>query len=100
MSCIQVDIGSEFISKAQDRWAYDIGVILEISRPGKPNDIPCIEPLNLYWFLSLPDAREKIESYRKEYYSFRSHSSLRDLTANEYLNKEAIPENSLLLTGT
>ena len=33
---IQVDNGSEFISKALDVWAYDNGVTLDFSRPGKP----------------------------------------------------------------
>lgn len=33
---IQVDNGSEFISKALDLWAYDNGVTLDFSRPGKP----------------------------------------------------------------
>ena len=105
---IQVDNGSEFISKALDRWAYDHGVTLDFSRPGKPTDNPYIESfngsfrdecLNLHWFLSLPDAQEKIEEWRKEYNSFRPHSSLGDLTPNEYLKQHAIPSDSLLLTG-
>ena len=33
---IRVDNGPEFISKALDRWAYENGVTLDISRPGKP----------------------------------------------------------------
>ncbi|GAB5518602.1 MAG: hypothetical protein RhofKO_08530 [Rhodothermales bacterium] len=37
---IQVDNGSEFISKALDRWAYDHAVTLDFSRPGKPMDNP------------------------------------------------------------
>ena len=57
---IQVDNGSEFISKALDQWAYDSGVTLGFSRPGKPTDNPYIESfngsfrdkcLNLHWFL-------------------------------------------------
>jgi len=31
---IQVDHGSEFISKALDKWAYENGVTLDFSRPG------------------------------------------------------------------
>ena len=105
---IQLDNGSEFISKALDRWAYDNGVTLDFSRPGKPTDNPYIESfngsfrdecLNLHWFLSLRDAKEKIEAWRQEYNSFRPHSSLGDLTPNEYLNQHAIPGDSLLLTG-
>jgi putative transposase len=37
---IQVDNGSEFISKALDKWAYDNKVTLDFSRPGKPTDNP------------------------------------------------------------
>ena len=36
---IQVDNGSEFISKALDKWAYDNQVTLDFSRPGKPTII-------------------------------------------------------------
>ena len=42
------------------------------------------ECLNIHWFLSLDDAREKIEKFRVEYNEFRPHSSLDNLTPNEY----------------
>ena len=94
---IQVDNGSEFISKALDLWAYDNGVTLDFSRPGKPTDNPFIESfngsfrdecLNAHWFLSLDDAREKIEFWPvrrcgREYNTFRPHSSLGGLTPDE-----------------
>ena len=35
---IQLDNGSEFISKALDKWAYENKVVLDFSRPGKPTD--------------------------------------------------------------
>ena len=35
---IKVDNGSEFISKVMDKWAYEYGVELDFSRPGKPTD--------------------------------------------------------------
>ena len=106
---IQVDNGSEFISKALDKWAYDHGVTLDFSRPGKPTDNPYIESfngsfrdecLNLHWFLSLEDAREKIEAWRREYNGFRPHLSLEGLTPDEYTEQyhQNTPE-SLLLTG-
>ena len=105
---IQVDNGSEFISKALDQWAYDQGVTLDFSRPARPTDNPYIESfngslrdecLNLHWFLSLEDARKKIEAWRTEYNHFRPHSSLGDLTPNEYLQQHQITPDSLLLTG-
>ena len=92
---IQVDNGSEFISKDFDRWAYENGVVLDYSRPGKPTDNPFIESfngsfrdecLNTNWFLSLDDAMQKIETRRKEYNEYRPHSSLDDLTPDEVEN--------------
>jgi len=103
---IQVDNGSEFISKALDHWAYDNGVTLDFSRPGKPTDNPFIESfngsfrdecLNLHWFLSLDDAREKIEAWRQEYNSFRPHSSLGGLTPDQYIEQHTqnTPDSTL-----
>ena len=40
---IRVDNGPEFISKALDRWAYENGVTLDFSRPGKPTDNAFVE---------------------------------------------------------
>ena len=89
---IQVDNGGEFISVALDQWAYEQGVTLDFSRPGKPTDNAFIESfngslrdecLNVHWFLSLDDAREKIERWRQDYNEFRPHSSLGDQTPSE-----------------
>ena len=77
-------------SKAMDKWAYENQVTLDFSRPGKPTDNAFIESfngsfrdecLNAHWFLSLEDAREKIEQWRGEYNGFRPHSSLDGMTA-------------------
>jgi putative transposase len=90
---IQVDNGSEFISKALDKWAYDNEVTLDFSRLGKPTDNPFIESfngtfrdecLNVHWFLSIEDACEKIETWRQDYNRNRPHSSLGDMTPEEY----------------
>ena len=43
---VQVDNGSEFISVALDQWAYEQGVTLDFSRPGKPMDNAFIESFN------------------------------------------------------
>jgi putative transposase len=43
---IQVDGGSEFISKALDKWAYEQPVTLYFSRPGNPTDNPYIASFN------------------------------------------------------
>lgn len=95
---IQVDNGSEFISKALDKWAYDHGIELDFSRPGKPTDNPFIESfngsfrdecLNVNWFLSLGDARDKIERWRQEYNEDRTHTALGDITPKEYHRKHS-----------
>ena len=71
---IKVDNGSEFISKSLDKWAYENGVVLDFSRPGKPTDNAFIESfngsfrdecLNVNWFLSLEDAREKNHGFQR-----------------------------------
>lgn len=73
---IRVDQGSEFISRDLDLWAYHRGVVLDFSRPGKPTDNAFIESLNgkfraeclnAHWFMSLEDARRKIEDWRRHY---------------------------------
>jgi Transposase and inactivated derivatives len=43
---IRVDQGSEFISRALDLWAYQKGVVLDFSRPGRPTDNGFIESFN------------------------------------------------------
>ena len=107
---IQVDNGSEFISKALDKWAYENGVTLDFSRPGKPTDNPYIESfngsfrdecLNVNWFLSMKDAEDKIEQWRWEYNTFRPHSSLNDLTPNEVFDQhnKGCEFSNLALTG-
>jgi putative transposase len=42
---IQVDNGSEFISKDFDRWAYENKVVLDYSRPGNQQTIPSLNRL-------------------------------------------------------
>ena len=90
---IRVDNGPEFVSKALDRWAYENGVMLDFSRPGKPTDNAFIESfngrlrdecLNAHWFLSLADARAKIEAWRRHYNESRPHTSLGWMTPAEY----------------
>ena len=82
---IRVDNGSEFISRDLDLWAYQKNVILDFSRPGKPTDNAYIESfngsfraecLNTHWFMSLDDAREKLEAWRVDYNEVRPHSAI------------------------
>jgi putative transposase len=82
---IRADQGSEFISRDLDVWAYQKGVILDFSRPGKPTDNAFIESfngkfrtecLNVHWFTSLDDTRTKLEAWRRDYSDLRPHSAL------------------------
>ncbi len=90
---IQLDNGPEFISKDLDFWAYWNKVKLDFSRPGKPTDNAFIESfngrlrqecLNAHWFLSILDAREKIDVWKEDYNTNRPHSSLGDMTPREF----------------
>ena len=82
---IRVDLGSEFISRDLDLWAYTHGVTLDFSRPGKPTDNAFIEAfngrfrvecLNAHWFLNLADALQKMEDWRRYYNEVRPHGAI------------------------
>ncbi|MBM9401153.1 IS3 family transposase [Gluconacetobacter azotocaptans] len=86
---IRVDQGSEFISRDLDLWAYANNVMLDFSRPGKPTDNAFIEAfngrlraecLNAHWFLTLADAREKLEAWRRDYNEVRPHGAIGNRT--------------------
>jgi putative transposase len=100
---IKVDNGPEFISRVLDNWAYFNKVHLDYSRPGRPIDNACIESfngsfrdecLNVNWFMSLDDARNKIETWRKDYNEFRPHSGLTYMTPAEYAQKQGVTAES------
>jgi len=91
---ITVDHGTEFTSRALEDWAYQRGVQLDFIRPGRPIENAHIESfngrlrdecLNVHQFLSLDDARAKIEAWRRDYNQHRPHSSLGDLTPDEFV---------------
>jgi putative transposase len=99
---ITVDHGTEFTSRALDEWAYRCGVTLDFIRPGKPTENGFIEAfngklrdecLNAYQFLSIEDARSKIEAWRVDYNEHRPHSSLGHLTPREYLKRSGIEDD-------
>ncbi|MBT4502569.1 MAG: transposase [Gemmatimonadetes bacterium] len=43
------------------------------------------ECLNAHWFLSLEEAQREIEAWRRHYNQERPHSSLGDLTPEEFV---------------
>jgi putative transposase len=95
---ITVDHGPEFEGQVMDAWAYERRVTLSFIRPGKPNDNAYIESfngkfrdecLNEHWFTSIAHARQVIEAWRHEYNLERTHSSLGNLTPEEFARKIA-----------
>lgn len=92
--------GSEFISRDLDLWAYHKGVVLDFSRPGKPTDNSYIESfngkfraecLNAHWFMSLDDARAKMEDWRRDYNDFRPHSAIGNKVPISLMNGSSAP---------
>ena len=84
---ITVDNGSEFSGRALEAWVMAHGVQLCFIRPGRPVENGFIESfngrlrdecLNVEWFSSLGDAREKLAKFREHYNHQRPHSSLGD----------------------
>ena len=98
-----MDNGPEFISKDLDLWAWLHGVELDFSRPGRPIDNANIESfndrlreecLNAHWFLSLDDARRKIEAWRAFYNEVRPHTALKWLTPSEFARRAVETEGN------
>lgn len=91
---IVMDNGPEFTSRALDAWAYQNKVNLAFIAPGKPSQNGFSESfngkfrdecLNQHWFMSLNDARKKIEDWRTDYNYIRPHSSLGNRSPMEYV---------------
>jgi putative transposase len=102
---ITVDNGPEFAGKAMDEWAYRRGVKLNFIRPGKPMENAFAESfigrlgdecLNQNWFTTINEARDIIEDWRIDYNGARPHSSLGNLSPEEFISKT---EKSLIYSG-
>jgi len=92
------DNGPEFAGQALDVWAYQQGVKLHFIEPGKPVQNAFIESfngkmrdecLNEHWFLSLSEARETVEAWRRDYNEVRPHSALGNRTPLEFTARGA-----------
>jgi len=92
------DNGPEFAGQALDVWAYQQGVKLRFIDPGKPVQNAFIESfngkmrdecLNEHWFLSLSEARETVEAWRRDYNEVRPHSALGNRTPQEFTARGA-----------
>ena len=90
---IRTDNGPEFAGRALDQWCFAKGVEQHFIQPGKPMQNGYIESfngkfrdecLNENWFLSLSDARQIIERWRRHYNQERPHSALGYRTPEEF----------------
>jgi putative transposase len=79
---------------------------MDFSRPGKPTDNPYVESFNgkfrdkylsANWFLSLGQAQQIVDRLKYEFNQERPHSSLDDMTPEEYITSQLqMAENSIL----
>ncbi len=95
---IRVDNGPEFQSRILLEYCLEKGMQLHFTRPGKPTDNAFIESfngrfrdecLNEHCFMSLDDAKEKVERWRTFYNYERPHSSLNGLSPKIFAEKWA-----------
>jgi hypothetical protein len=90
------DNKGKFSSQATDLWAYQNRVPMVFSRPGKPTENAFVESFNgslreecltVNWFLSLEDARGKIEAWPRHYNERRPHTALGGVPPSEFVSK-------------
>lgn len=98
---IRSDNGTEFTSIAILKWAEEASVKWHYIEPGKPMQNGFVESyngkvrdefLNQHLFLSLKEAKDLAESWRKDYNEQRPHSALNGLSPNEF--KRAFEEKN------
>lgn len=108
---LTLDNGSEFAGRAMELWAQESGVQLCFIRPGRPVENGFIESfngrlrdecLNVEWFASLSDARQKLALWREHYNHQRPHSALDDRTPAAFasLHRPAATRFALSVPGT
>lgn len=103
-----MDNGPEFAGKALDERAHRRGVKLSFSRPGKPMDNAFIEAFNgrlrqecldQHWFLSLADARQKLNAWHDDYNRERPHTALGLQTPLGFLVQRQVAEGQQAQAG-
>ncbi len=116
---MRCDNGPEFPSRHFLAWCEEHGIAPVPIQPGKPMQNGYLESfsgrlrdecLNANWFISIVDAKQKVERWRVEYNGERPHSSLAYRTPTEYAEvcseltsrMDAIPPNrpSLVASST
>lgn len=105
-----LDNDSRFTSLRFLRWARDVGVTLHFIEPGKPIQNAFAESfngrfrdecLNENWFISLPETREIVETWRVDYNTQRPHGSIGRIPPAEFLRwfkQTEQPASELVLT--
>jgi len=97
------DNGTEFTSMAILRWSQDRQIDWHYIAPGKPMQNGFIESfngsfrdecLNETLFSSLGEARDQIAAWKEDYNSQRPHSSLGNITPNEFVRKLALEKQA------
>jgi hypothetical protein len=72
------------------------GTFTPFSKPGKPTDNAFVESFNgtfraecldAYWFTTLTETRQIVETWRREYNESRPHRALGERTPNEFANE-------------
>lgn len=90
---IRCDNGPEFTSRHFLGWCEEQQIPLLHIQPGRPMQNGRVESfngrlrdecLNASWFLTLADAKQKIEAWREDYNGERPHSSLGYQTPEEF----------------
>ena len=91
-----------------DLWAYQNGVQIGFSRPGKPTDNAHVESFNgtfraecleAHWFATLSEAKQVIEAWRREYNESRPHRAFGERTPNEFACQVAASRDLTGLEG-
>lgn len=99
LSVIRTDNGPEFAGTVLDQWAHDRGIRLDFIEPGKPVQNAYIESfngrlrdecLNQNLFFDIQDAKRKVESWRLDYNQNRPHSSLGNMTPEEFAKHQQV----------
>ena len=87
------DNGPEFTGRVLDQWTHQQSITHQFIDPGKPVQNAYIESfngrmrdefLNVHWFETLPQARLSLAVWRHDYNGVRPHSSLGNLTPQEF----------------
>jgi putative transposase len=93
------DNGPEFCSRVVDAWAHERQIQLRFIRPGKPIENAYVESfngrcrdecLNEQLFVTIDEARVNLDHWRIDYNGTRPHSSLGNLTPEEFAQNHRV----------